>query len=86
VQSSHYTIAITYPCRWGYRVIGSNEDRMRQAIDDVMPSRPYDVHFSNRSSQGAYLSLNVEVTVSDETDRLELFGKLKRHPDIRLVL
>ncbi len=86
MNSNYHKITMEYPCRWEYKVIGSNEELMRRAINDVITTREYTVYLSNRSTKGKYLSLNVNVTVSDEMDRIAIYRKLQRQPDIKMVL
>jgi putative lipoic acid-binding regulatory protein len=77
---------IDYPCSWEYRVIGSDEFALRQAVAEVMADLEYEVSFSHFSRTGKYCSLSVELTVTDEGQRRSLFAALKKHGDILLVL
>lgn len=44
------------------------------------------MEISNRSSGGTYVSINVEVTVRSDTERTEVYERLRSHDDVRLVL
>lgn len=41
---------------------------------------------SNRSSGGTYVSINVEVTVGNEEERVGIYEALRAHEEVRLVL
>lgn len=77
---------ISYPCRWHYRLIGENRDAMLLALS-VWLSRPDAlVTDGNVSATGRYLSLNLELTVESEEERLAVYQSLTGHAAIRMVL
>jgi len=55
---------IDYPCPWGYKVIGTDMERLRSAIAEVIQERPHTVTPSNRSVTGRYHCLNVDIVVA----------------------
>ncbi len=78
---------IDYPCPWLYKVIGLNEEDLRKAIttvcagtDNILISK------SHTSSGGKYCSLNVEVVVEDDEQRLAHYQNLKNHAAVKVVL
>jgi len=77
---------LDYPCPWSYRVIGRDEDRLRQAIDDVAFALHYSVTTGNRSRAGSYVSLHVQVKVDGDEQRRDIFWRLAEHPDVAWVL
>lgn len=77
---------IEYPCPWIYRVIGNHESLLRTMIAELLAGRDHQVSLSNRSAKGKYSSLKVELTVTDEADRLRVFAALSAHPSVRVVL
>jgi putative lipoic acid-binding regulatory protein len=85
---------ITYPCRWGYKVIGIEESSLRLAIEtclaecfaDESPCRPYELGFSRVSDKGKYVSLSLSLQVQDEVERNALFRALADRPEIRMVI
>ena len=79
-------VEIDYPCRWLYKVIGSDECELQQAIQTVVEGYECRVSLSNSSKKGKYLCLNVEVTVEDEESRNTIFQNLKAHRAITMVL
>ena len=77
---------ITYPCRWLFKVIGHEETAMRRAIEHIAPADDAVVTLSNRSSNGRYQCLNLEMTVPDEAERNRIYLALKNHSQIIMVL
>jgi putative lipoic acid-binding regulatory protein len=77
---------IVYPCPWGYKVIGPDADRLRSAIAEVIQELPHTITPSHSSLTGKYLCLDVEIVVSSEECRLEIYESLRRHPAIKVVL
>lgn len=76
---------IVYPCQWEYRVIGSDEKRLREIIFENMP-REYEVCFGRASSAGHYVSLHVNLVVESEKERDEIFQALQAYTEIKMVL
>ena len=79
---------IEYPCPWQYRLIGEDEAAMRAALADCLGSDAERCVLStgNRSTGGRYLSLQVELIVMNEEERLEMYRRLAEHPAIKMVL
>lgn len=77
---------IDYPCPWGYKVIGTDVERLRSAIAEVIQDHPHTVTPSNRSVTGKYRCLDVEIVVPSEECRLEIYEGLRRHPAVKVVL
>ena len=75
-----------YPCAWGYKVIGSDAERLRAAIAEVIQELPHTVQISNKSLTGKYICLELELIVPDEECRLGIYDRLRRHPAIKIVL
>jgi putative lipoic acid-binding regulatory protein len=77
---------IEYPCRWSYRIIGADEERLRAAASQVVGDAPHSLARGRESSGGKYRSLELDVLLRDEEHRLALFEALGEHPDVRFVL
>ncbi|NLX18841.1 MAG: DUF493 domain-containing protein [Desulfobulbus sp.] len=77
---------IQYPCRWQYRLIGEERTTILQAVQAVVNLEACTVSDGNVSSGGRYLSVNVELTVTSEEDRLDLYNRFAADPAIRMVL
>lgn len=79
-------IVWTYPCEWTYKVIGYQETAIRQAISEVVTDKNFEVSFSNQSRTLKYVSLNLDLMLESETEREEIYMRLKKHPAIKMVL
>lgn len=77
---------INYPCKWSYKVIGSNAERLLEAIDKASCGIDYDVVLSNVSKNAKYLSLNLTLEVPSEFMRKLIFQKLGESEHIKYVL
>ncbi len=77
---------IDYPCSWVYKVIGSDEKSLRTAIETVLGTENLLVSSSHSSSGGKYISLNVEIIVTDDESRLSGYQNLKNHAAVKVVM
>jgi len=77
---------IEYPCTWHYKVIGSNQKKVENAISLVLSRKKYKSKKSNMSSKGTYISIHVSLIVENEDIRNSIFTSLKQHKDIKMVL
>jgi putative lipoic acid-binding regulatory protein len=77
---------IDYPCQWLYKVIGSDQEQLYQAIKKIITDTPGEISFSNSSSSGKYICLNLEITVQSEEERNSIYLELKSHPSVKIVL
>ncbi|RMH61494.1 MAG: DUF493 domain-containing protein [Calditrichaeota bacterium] len=85
IRLNNFMPHIEYPTEWKYSVIGYDYERVRRAVEEVVPGE-FSLKFSNMSSQGTYQSFLLVVTVESEEMRESLFYSLKRHKDIFHVL
>ena len=85
-QFDKQKLELIYPCQWEYTLIGHNQERIRQAVDEVIPDLAYSLKPANSSRTGKYCSLHLEVTVIDEGMRNGIHLALKEHRDIIMVL
>ena len=79
-------LIIEYPCRWIYKIIGSDNGKMRMAAKEIVSGRDYTITPSNISKTGRYHSLNLEVPVDDEGHRTGIYDKLRNNPAVKMVL
>lgn len=79
-------LQLDYPCSWEYKIIGADEDAVRDAVAEILGETDYDLTLSNTSRRGKYTSLLLELTVVDEAHRLGLFESLRAHEAIIMVL
>lgn len=77
---------IQYPCPWDYAIIGVDEEKMRQAVHEIIGNEAYSIKPSHKSKGGKYVSLAMETIVLDDPMRVRIFESLRAHADIRMVL
>jgi putative lipoic acid-binding regulatory protein len=85
---------VEYPCLWGYKVIGPQEDAMRTAVKECLDTclhpnsgdREYELGLSRSSKGGKYVSLSLNLTVQDEAERDAIFAALTGRPEILMVI
>lgn len=86
LNSCKQKLKLEYPCSWVYKVIGSDHERIREAIAEIVQERECTISHSNSSGKGKYHCLNLEITVHSEEDRTMNHEALKQHPSIKMVL
>ncbi len=77
--------SIDYPCKWIYKIIGSDKESVQKAVANIIQDREYLVEVSNTSKTGKYLSFDVTIMVNDEGYRNKIYQDLKDHDDIKFV-
>ena len=77
---------IHYPCDWSYRIIGENEQLLRDAAKSTADGKTYRIEPSHKSSGGKYISLSFTVQVANEQERLSIFSQLKKSAAVKYVL
>ena len=77
---------ITYPTRWGYRIIGTNADEIRAHVLELLADVQHELVPGRQSSGGRYVSLHLSLIVEDEAQRLAIYEHLTRHEGIRFVV
>lgn len=76
---------INYPCEWEYKIVGENEEAIRNLVFEIMP-RQYHIQRGRLSSGGKFMSMYVRLEVQDENERNALFHALSTHNEVRMVL
>lgn len=77
---------LEYPCRWTYKVIGSDREEMEKVIGEIIQGCNCTITPSHTSRSGLYHCLNVEILVHDEGHRTGVYEQLRGHPVIKMVL
>ena len=79
-------LQLEYPCPWVYKIIGSDENEMRQAVAEIICDRAYKITPSRDSKTAKYHCLNVELSVESESHRTDLYEALKAHRAMKIIL
>ena len=77
---------VTYPCRWDYKIIGTDTGRIRAVIAAAVGEAEHTIADSNRSPAGKYCSVALNALVRDEEHRNKIFMALRGHKDVIMVL
>jgi putative lipoic acid-binding regulatory protein len=85
MKNGDQKVGIDYPCLWLYKVIGSDEVKMRAAIAGIIAGAA-DVTVSRSSATGKYVSLSIAVQVENEQKRIAVYEALRKEPSVKMVL
>lgn len=77
---------INYPCSWQYKVIGEDREALIRAIKECVQEKAHLLTDSKKSSSGRYVSMNLELVVTSEENRLEIFNTLAGDPAVKVVI
>lgn len=85
---------IEYPCQWGFKIIGNDEQSVREGIRECLreclepeqPERPVQIGGGRTSSGGKYVSVSLSLEVRDEQERNTLFRALADRPEVKMVI
>jgi len=77
---------IDYPTQWGFKLIGRDQEALRQAIRDVMGDREHLCHLGHSSRTGKFHTWNATCTVEHEADRDALFKAFADHDAVEMVI
>ena len=79
-------VQIDYPTNWTYKLIGTSQDGIDEAIKTILGERKHTKAHSKNSKGGKYISINLDTIVDDEDDRNKLFSEFKKDTNIKMVL
>ena len=86
IDLSKHKVELNYPCEWTYKVIGTSDKKVRDAVKEIMSKKEYKLTLSNRSSKGKFVSFSLKTIVDDEANRVKIFELLTEHKNINRVL
>ena len=79
-------LVLEYPCSWSYKVIGHHKDEIHLAVKEVILEKPHTLKLSNASKNGKYVSMNLDLVITNEDERTFIYEALKNHQNIKMVL
>jgi len=79
-------LELTYPTGWSYKLIGYEKEAIQKAIHDVIIEREHNLSHSNSSKSGKYISMNLELVIQNNDERIFIYEALKAHQNIVRVL
>ncbi len=75
---------IKYPCMWGFRIIGTDKEKMKTAVKECINNQECKIENNNQKSK--YCSQKFQAYVASEEERNEFFKRLQNHKNIKFVL
>lgn len=79
-------LELTYPTGWTYKLIGYEKEAIKKAIHSVIVEREHNLTHSNSSKTGKYISMNLELVIQNNDERIFIYEALKAHQNIVRVL
>ena len=79
-------LEITYPCEWEFKIIGTDELLIRNAIEEIIKDRTCAITNSNKSKTGKYISLKVKFTLLSENEKNVFYSQFSKHKEIKFIL
>ena len=86
INDSTQKLELSYPCSWSYKIIGYEKEAIQRAIHEVILEREHSLTSSNESKTGKYISMNLDLVVTNEDERNFIYEALKAHQNIKMVL
>lgn len=80
------TPEIAYPCPWQYKLIATSREEVVTAVAAIIKESAYILTDSHTSSGGRYVSMNLELIVHSEQERLSLYQQLVDISAVKIVL
>jgi putative lipoic acid-binding regulatory protein len=77
---------IDYPCKWGYKIIGTDKLKLEACIFEVMGERNYKTPSNNSSSKGKFHALSTACQVESQEDRDSIFKAFQNHEAVKMVI
>jgi len=79
-------LRIDYPCSWGFKLIGRDRVKIKDAIREIIDDRDYKCRDGNISRNGKFVTVNTECRVDSQEDRDKIFKAFSRHKNIDMVI
>ena len=77
---------ITYPTRWGYKIIGRDKEKLKACIEEVMGDKEHLSAPGNTSKKGNFHSYNASCMVQSQEERDRIFKAFQDHDDVDMVI
>jgi putative lipoic acid-binding regulatory protein len=77
---------IEYPCEWGFKIIGTDKEKLKECISDIMGEKEHKCKDGNISKNGKFVSMNASCQVDSQEERDEIFKSFRDHKDVKMVI
>ncbi len=78
-------LELNFPCNWEYKLIVECEEKLKVAVFEIVDKK-YELNHSKVSKKGKYKSFTLKLIIESDVERIDIFEKLKKHSDIKMVL
>lgn len=86
IDLNQHQVELEYPCNWKYKVVIRCEHKIKHIVNDVLEDREHTLSPSKKSSKGKFESHTIEMTVTSEEDRKNLFHSFSSHEKVKMVV
>lgn len=76
IDLNEHKVLIEYPCRWNYKVVGEDKFELKREIAKEILKHDFEITSSKASKNGKFVSLNVDVEVTSDKQREEIYANL----------
>jgi len=77
---------LSYPREWGFKLIGKDKEKLKEAITEVMGEKEHLSSPGNASRTGKFHSYNASCNVESKEERDRLFKAFQDHDDVDMVI
>ena len=85
-QNTQEKPEITYPTRWGYKLIGRDKEKLKACIKEIMGDKEHLTAPGNASRTGKFHSYNTSCEVASQEERDRIFKAFQDHDDVDMVI
>ncbi len=86
INDNKEKLKLKYPCSWCYKIIGKDEKSIQEAVKKILLQKPHSLRKSNKSKNSKYISINLELLIDNEDERIFIYNALKDHQHIKMIL
>jgi putative lipoic acid-binding regulatory protein len=77
---------LEYPREWGFKIIGRDKEKLKDAIKEVLKDKEHTTKEGNSSKSGKFHTMNATCQVNSQEERDRLFKAFSDHDDIDIVI
>ena len=86
IHSMNQKADIHYPTSWTYKIIASSIIEIERAVAYVLKEKERSLSPSKTSSEGKFVSMELNTHVISDKERTAIFHKIYSQPGVKMVL
>jgi putative lipoic acid-binding regulatory protein len=86
IDLNNHKLELNYPCNWCYKIVIKHEHNGNKIAKEILGKREHKVVKSKISSGGKFKSYSIDLLVSNDDDRKELYKLFSEHKNIKMVV